>query len=105
MDTSAQDDSGKRQMTGAEMVIQAMIDNGVTDIFGYPGGAVLPIYDELHQRSNRRMGKVLDRSILAMFLIYLLMGLAGYFSTFEKTTKIVIIRELANKSFPDWLAV
>ncbi|WP_239510151.1 thiamine pyrophosphate-binding protein, partial [Klebsiella pneumoniae] len=32
-------------MTGAEMVIQALIDQGVTDIFGYPGGAVLPIYD------------------------------------------------------------
>jgi|EP01132_Coremiostelium_polycephalum_P009765 acetolactate synthase-1/2/3 large subunit len=39
-------------MTGAEMVIQALIDQGVTDIFGYPGGAVLPIYDELHQQDK-----------------------------------------------------
>ncbi|MEP2556567.1 MAG: thiamine pyrophosphate-binding protein, partial [Rhizobiaceae bacterium] len=37
-------------MSGAEMVVQALIDNGVTDLFGYPGGAVLPIYDELHQQ-------------------------------------------------------
>jgi len=37
-------------MTGAEMVVQALIDNGVEHIFGYPGGAVLPIYDELFQQ-------------------------------------------------------
>ncbi len=36
------------------MVVQAMIDNGVTDLFGYPGGAVLPIYDELHQQDRIR---------------------------------------------------
>ena len=38
------------QMTGAEMVVQALIDQGVTDIFGYPGGAVLPIYDAIIQQ-------------------------------------------------------
>jgi acetolactate synthase-1/2/3 large subunit len=37
-------------MTGAEMVVRALRDNGVEHIFGYPGGAVLPIYDELHQQ-------------------------------------------------------
>ena len=45
--------SQRREMTGAEMVIQALIDQGVTDIFGYPGGAVLPIYDELHQQEKQ----------------------------------------------------
>jgi acetolactate synthase I/II/III large subunit len=35
------------QMTGAEMVVRAMQDHGVEHIFGYPGGAVLPIYDAL----------------------------------------------------------
>ncbi len=44
----------KRQMTGAEMVVQALIDQGVTDIFGYPGGAVLPIYDEIIQQDKVR---------------------------------------------------
>ena len=34
-------------MTGAEMVVRALIDQGVEVIFGYPGGAVLPIYDAL----------------------------------------------------------
>ena len=34
-------------MTGAQMVVRALVDQGVTDLFGYPGGAVLPIYDAL----------------------------------------------------------
>ena len=41
-----------RQMTGAEMVIQALKDQGVDHIFGYPGGAVLPIYDEIFQQED-----------------------------------------------------
>ena len=41
-----------REMTGAEMVIQALTDQGVTDVFGYPGGAVLPIYDEFFQQDK-----------------------------------------------------
>ena len=40
------------QMTGAEMVIQALTDQGVEHIFGYPGGAALPIYDALFQQDK-----------------------------------------------------
>ncbi|KQV34576.1 MULTISPECIES: acetolactate synthase 3 large subunit [unclassified Rhizobium] len=40
------------QMTGAEIVLQALRDNGVEHIFGYPGGAVLPIYDEIFQQDD-----------------------------------------------------
>ncbi|MBH0236726.1 acetolactate synthase 3 large subunit [Methylobrevis albus] len=43
-----------RQMTGAEMVLQALHDQGVDTIFGYPGGAVLPIYDEIFQQDRIR---------------------------------------------------
>ncbi|BCH01554.1 acetolactate synthase 3 large subunit [Mesorhizobium sp. SEMIA 3007] len=39
-------------MTGAEMVVQALKDNGVKHVFGYPGGAVLPIYDEIFQQDD-----------------------------------------------------
>src|SRR5258708_36561879 len=42
------------EMNGAEIVIQALLDQGVTDIFGYPGGAVLPIYDALFQQEKLR---------------------------------------------------
>ena len=40
------------QMTGAEMVIRALTDNGVEHIFGYPGGAALPIYDAMFQQDK-----------------------------------------------------
>jgi len=42
------------QMTGAKIVIQALIDHGVTDVFGYPGGAILPVYDEIFQQNQVR---------------------------------------------------
>ncbi len=41
-----------RQMTGAKMVVQALKDQGVDVVFGYPGGAVLPIYDEVFQQND-----------------------------------------------------
>jgi acetolactate synthase-1/2/3 large subunit len=42
------------QMVGAEMVIKALVDQGVDVIFGYPGGAVLPIYDALFKQNHVR---------------------------------------------------
>lgn len=39
-------------MNGAKIVLQALIDQGVDTIFGYPGGAVLPLYDELFQQEK-----------------------------------------------------
>jgi acetolactate synthase I/II/III large subunit len=41
-----------RQMTGAEIVLTALAEHGVEFIFGYPGGAVLPIYDEIFQQEK-----------------------------------------------------
>ncbi|AXI46910.1 acetolactate synthase 3 large subunit [Sulfitobacter sp. SK012] len=41
-----------RQMTGAQMIVQALIDQGVDTVFGYPGGAVLPIYDAIFQQNS-----------------------------------------------------
>ncbi len=40
-----------RQMTGAEMVVEALKDQGVDTVFGYPGGAVLPIYDAIFNQN------------------------------------------------------
>src|SRR3546814_15105074 len=37
------------EMSGADMVVQALVDLGVDTVFGYPGGAVLPIYDALYK--------------------------------------------------------
>jgi acetolactate synthase I/II/III large subunit len=43
-----------KQMTGAKMVVEALKDQGVEVVFGYPGGAVLPIYDEIFQQNQIR---------------------------------------------------
>ncbi len=43
-----------RLMSGAKMVVQALKDQGVDTVFGYPGGAVLPIYDEVFQQNDIR---------------------------------------------------
>ena len=40
------------QMTGAAMIVRALKDHGIKHIFGYPGGSVLPIYDELFQQDD-----------------------------------------------------
>ncbi len=44
--------NAQKEMAGAEIVIQALIDQGVDTIFGYPGGAVLPIYDAIFQQDK-----------------------------------------------------
>ena len=41
-------------MTGAAIVFKALEEQGVDTIFGYPGGAVLPIYDELKNHKKIR---------------------------------------------------
>ena len=43
-----------QQLSGAEMVIKALKDQGVDVVFGYPGGAVLPIYDALFKQNHVR---------------------------------------------------
>src|SRR6201997_3553100 len=43
-----------QELTGAGIVIKALLDQGVDVIFGYPGGAVLPLYDELFKQNALR---------------------------------------------------
>jgi len=43
-----------QEMNGAAVVIRALVDQGVDVVFGYPGGAVLPIYDELFKQNQLR---------------------------------------------------
>src|SRR6202045_2149208 len=42
------------RLSGAEMVIKSLGDQGVDVVFGYPGGAVLPIYDALFKQNSLR---------------------------------------------------
>ena len=39
-------------MSGADIVIKALADQGVEVIFGYPGGAVLPLYDAIFKQNS-----------------------------------------------------
>jgi acetolactate synthase-1/2/3 large subunit len=54
MNAEAADQTKARQMTGAKMVVEALKQQGVEVVFGYPGGAVLPIYDEVFQQNAIR---------------------------------------------------
>lgn len=41
------------QISGSQIVIECLIEQGVDTVFGYPGGAILNIYDALYKNSNR----------------------------------------------------
>ena len=49
------------EMTGADIVVRALAEQGVDVTFGYPGGAVLPIYDALHQQNTAGIRHILVR--------------------------------------------
>ncbi|MYL60955.1 acetolactate synthase large subunit, partial [Virgibacillus halodenitrificans] len=53
-------ESTEQMRTGADLFIQTLVDAEVDTLFGYPGGAVLPIYDALY-RSNPPFDHVLSR--------------------------------------------
>ena len=40
------------QLNGAEIVIECLKEQGVDTVFGYPGGAILNVYDALYEHSN-----------------------------------------------------
>ena len=42
----------RRQMNGSRIVLKALVDQGVDTIFGYPGGAVLPLYDAIFEQNQ-----------------------------------------------------
>ena len=41
------------KLTGAQIIIETLIEQGVETVFGYPGGTVLDIYDQLYKNSDR----------------------------------------------------
>ncbi len=41
------------KITGAEAVLKCLLAEGIDTIFGYPGGAIMPVYDELYHYSDR----------------------------------------------------
>ncbi|MRG87277.1 acetolactate synthase large subunit [Salinibacillus xinjiangensis] len=49
VEAKSETQTGAKPKTGADLLVQSLIDEGVDTIFGYPGGAVLPIYDALYK--------------------------------------------------------
>ena len=47
-------DAETRPMNGSEVVLRALVEQGVEVVFGYPGGAVLPIYDAIFKQNSIR---------------------------------------------------
>ena len=45
--------NGQEHITGAEAILQCLIEEGVDTIFGYPGGAIMPVYDKLMDYEDR----------------------------------------------------
>lgn len=43
----------KLQITGAQLIIECLIEQGVDRVFGYPGGQVIPLYDALYMNRDR----------------------------------------------------
>jgi len=52
--------SNNKKISGAEAVIRTLIEEGVDLIYGYPGGAIMPIYDELYKFQDK-LNHVLTR--------------------------------------------
>lgn len=42
----------KEKITGSEILIRALADNGVECMFGYPGGQIMPVYDRIHENKH-----------------------------------------------------
>ncbi len=52
--SAPKEDPAPMEITGAEMVVRAIVEQGTDTVFGYPGGAVLPIYDALFKQNSLR---------------------------------------------------
>ncbi|HFC04578.1 MAG TPA: acetolactate synthase 3 large subunit [Rhizobiales bacterium] len=50
--TGSEEEKTPEQLNGAEIILKALVEQGVEHVFGYPGGAVIPIYDELYQQEK-----------------------------------------------------
>ena len=64
--------------------------------------SLLPVYSELVRPDYRRISKIVTRALLSDFIFYLVIASAGYFSTFNWTSDIVIQRDPLPAYDPDY---
>ena len=51
--TMAQGPQPGTKISGAEAILRCLLEEGVDTIFGYPGGAIMPVYDQLYYYYHR----------------------------------------------------
>ena len=54
------------KITGAEIIVECLIEEGVDTVFGYPGGQVIPLYDALYKNRSRIQVSVLQHPVLVL---------------------------------------
>ena len=65
---------------------------------------VLPVYQELVNPVKYRLMKIIRRSILLVFSLYIVMSFAGYFSTLDNTPEIILSRDPPTEEWTtDWM--
>ena len=64
--------------------------------------SIMPVYSELVKPNYRRIKKVIIRALLTDFIFYLLISNAGYFSQFNNTNDVVIVRPTLDGYSPDY---
>ena len=58
--TATSPEAQTQTLSGSEVVLRALIEQGVEVVFGYPGGAVLPLYDAFFKQNSIRQRRVDD---------------------------------------------
>lgn len=87
------------------------LDSSVLDalnltLFAYDACTAIPmIYEELHNRSFRRMSKVIDRSLMLSAVLYISIGLMGYISLGEATPELITDRDYYWGELDWWMIV
>ena len=94
---------GCLKVTDACFSVEFFNSGGIV-LFAFTNQAnVLPVYQELVNPVKRRLMKIIRNTILLVVILYLIMGNAGYFSTLNNTTEIVLTRPPPTTSWStDW---
>src|SRR5690242_9253180 len=52
-ETAAHPAEPKKKITGSEILLRSLVEEGVNTMFGYPGGAIMPVYDALYHYADK----------------------------------------------------
>lgn len=82
------------QLTGSQIVIECLKEQGVDTVFGYPGGAILNVYDELYKHSDE-ITHILTSQSKEQLMLQMDMQ--------EQPEKLVYVLPPVGRELPTWL--